>query len=73
MRVKALVRREVFVFLALILATYTIILFFFIFLEPAPLPNFLGFLSLLCYTTTITPSIVRTVFPATKKTMFYAG
>jgi sulfoxide reductase heme-binding subunit YedZ len=67
MRVQALVRREVFVFLALILATYTIILFFFMFLEPAPLPNFLGFLSLLCYTLTVTPSIVRTVFPATKK------
>ena len=67
MHVKALVRREVFIFLALIIATYTIILFLFIFLEPAPLSNFLGFLSLLCCTTTITPSIVRTVFPATKK------
>lgn len=67
MRIQALVRREVFTFLALILATYTIILLFYVFLEPAPLSNFLGFLSLLCYTATIAPSIVKTVFPATKK------
>ncbi len=67
MRIQALVRREVFTFLAFILATYTVILLFYVFLKPAPLPNFLGFLSLLCYTATIAPSIVKTVFPATKK------
>lgn len=62
-----LVRKEVFVFLAVVIASYAISVLVFLALDPAPIANILGFLSLLCYVVTILPSIVKTVFPASKK------
>lgn len=64
---QALVRKEVFIFLVLVIASYAISVVLFLFLAPAPLANILGFLSLLCYVATILPSIVKTVFPASQK------
>lgn len=64
---QVLVRKEVFVFLALVIASYTVSLFLFLFLEPAPFTNMLGFLSLFCYTATIIPSLIKAVFTSTKQ------
>ena len=61
-----LVRQEVFIFMALVLATYTASFLLFLFLTPAPLANILGLLSLLCFSATTLPSILKTVFPSTK-------
>ena len=64
---QALIRKEVPVFLLLLLIGYIISLLLFLILKPAPFTNILGFISLLLYTVTLLPSILKTVFPVTKK------
>ncbi|NET40988.1 ferric reductase-like transmembrane domain-containing protein [Okeania sp. SIO2B3] len=39
-------------------------------MDTAPVANYLGFLALICYVITLLPSILRIVFPSTKKTEF---
>ncbi len=63
----ALIRKGVPVFLLLLLIGYIISLLLFLLLEPAPLANILGFVSLLLYTVTLIPSMLKTVFPLTKR------
>ena len=64
---KSLIRKQVVFFIAIILASYFTSLFIWIAFNPAPLANTLGFLALSTYGATVTPSIARVVFPATKQ------
>lgn len=66
MRKKVLVYNQALVFFALILSSYIASLLLALFLKPAPLANFLGFLSLVSYIATLLPSILKTVFPTTR-------
>jgi len=67
MHKQALIRKEVPVFLLLLLIGYIISLLLFFLLEPAPLANILGFVSLVLYIITFIPSILKTVFLVTKR------
>ena len=67
---QVVMRKQVFVFLALVLASYACSLLLAIFFNPAPLANILGFLGLLSYIITLIPSILKVVLPATKKNQF---
>lgn len=67
MHKKGLIRKEVPVFVLLLLIGYIISLLLFFVLEPAPLANILGFVSLLLYIITFIPSILKTLFPVTKR------
>lgn len=60
-------RKQVFIFLALVLAIYPISLSLVRLVNPAPLANILGFLSLLSYIATLLPSIGKVIFPSTRK------
>lgn len=62
-----LIRKQVIIFLAIVLISYFVSLLLWIIFNPAPLANILGFLALLIYVATVLPSIVRVVFPATKQ------
>lgn len=62
-----LFRNNSFVFVALVLLSYAVSILIFIVLDPTPFANIIGWLSLSLYTSTIMPSIMKTVFPATKK------
>ncbi len=62
-----ILRRKVLVFIALVIASYAISLAIFVFLEPAPIANVIGLLSLLCYTATLLPSIIKAIYPAIKR------
>jgi sulfoxide reductase heme-binding subunit YedZ len=62
-----LIREQVVIFIAIVLASYFASLLIWIAFTPAPLANILGFLALLSYSATILPSITRIVFPATKQ------
>lgn len=62
-----LIREQVVIFIAIVLASYFASLLIWIAFTPAPLANILGFLGLLSYSATILPSITRIVFPATKQ------
>lgn len=67
MHKQSLIRKQVPVFVLLLLIGYIISLLLFFLLKPAPLANILGFVSLLLYSITLLPSILKTVFPVTKK------
>lgn len=60
-------RKQVLIFLGLVISSYIASVALTFFLEPAPLANILGFLALSCYIVTLVPSIARTVFPSLKK------
>ncbi len=62
-----LFRKKFFIFVALVLFSCAFSILLFIVLDPAPFANIIGWLSLLLYTSTIMPTIMKTVFPATKK------
>jgi sulfoxide reductase heme-binding subunit YedZ len=64
---KNLVSQKTLLFLGLVLAIYPISLLLAQFLELAPISNILGFLALVCYIATLLPSILKIVFPITKK------
>ena len=70
---QALIRKEVPVFLVLLLIGYIISLLLFFLLEPAPFANILRFVSLLLYTVTLIPSILKIVSRLLKKIKFYVG
>lgn len=63
-------RQQVFVYLGLVLFSYSVSGLLALFIKPAPLANILGFLALLCYIATLIPSIIKAVFPNTKKNKF---
>ena len=67
MHKQALIRKQVPVFVLLLLIGYIISLLVFSLFKLAPLANILGFVSLLLYTVTLIPSILKTVFPVTKR------
>lgn len=66
MRKQILVYNQALVFFTLTLTSYIATLLLALFLKPAPLANFLGFLSLVTYIATLLPSILKTVFPITR-------
>ncbi len=70
MRKQVLVRQQVVVFIALVLASYPISSLLGLFINLAPIANILGFLSLLSYVFTLLPSLLKIVFPITKKSRF---
>ena len=67
MRKTPLIRRQVIIFLILVLSSYLIALLIAIALNPPFLANIFGFLSLLVYVVTVLPSILKKVFPQSKK------
>jgi hypothetical protein len=67
---QALIRKEVSVFLLLLLIGYISSLLLFFLLEPAPIANILVFISLLLCTLTLIPSILKTVFQLLKRNFF---
>ena len=62
-----ILRRKIIAFIALVIASYAISLAIFVFLEPAPIANLIGLISLLCYTATLIPGIIGIICPAIKK------
>ncbi len=60
-------RTQILVFLILYSVSYIATWLLGLFFNPAPLANLLGFLSLLCYISTLLPSLVKAIFPALKK------
>ncbi len=60
-------RKQSVIYVLLVLATYPISLFLAFFLKPAPIANILGFFALLSYIATLLPSLIKLVFPQTKK------
>jgi methionine sulfoxide reductase heme-binding subunit len=67
MLLKKKVSQTTLLFLILVLTIYPISLFLAQFLELAPISNILGFFALACYIATLLPSILKIVFPITKK------
>lgn len=61
-----------FIYLILVLLTYPVSLILALFLKPAPIANILGFFALLSYIATLLPSLIKLVFPATKKNKLLA-
>ena len=64
-----IIRRKVLIFIALVVVSYATSLAIFVFWEPAPIANAIGLISLLCYTTTLIPSIAGVIYPAIKKNL----
>lgn len=60
-------RKQSIIYVLLVLATYPISLLIALFLKPAPIANILGFFALICYIATLLPSLIKLVFPTTKK------
>lgn len=60
-------RKQSIIYVLLVLATYPISLLLAFFLKPAPIANILGFFALLSYIATLLPSLIKLVFPTTKK------
>ncbi len=67
---QVVIRKQVFVFLILVLASYACSLLLAVFFNSAPLANILGCLGLLSYLITIVPSILKVVLPIAKKNQF---
>lgn len=67
MRKIPLIRKQVIIFLILVLSSYFIALLIAILFNPPFLANIFGFLSLLVYAVTVLPSILKKVFPKSKK------
>lgn len=63
-------RKQSIIYVLLVLATYPISLLLAFFLKPAPIANILGFFALLSYIATLLPSLIKLVFPTTKKNKF---
>lgn len=61
-----MIRPHALIFLALYAACYIATILVGIFLNPAPLANIIGLLSLLFYIATLLPSLLKAVFPAFK-------
>lgn len=62
-----MLRKEVLIFLGLVLSSYItscVVAFFF---APASLANILGFLALVSYAVTLLPGMLRVVFPSLKR------
>ncbi len=60
-------RTQILVFLILYSVSYIATWLLGLFFNPAPVANLLGFLSLLCYISTLLPSLLKAIFPALKK------
>lgn len=67
-----IIRKENFIYLILVLLTYPVSLILALFLKPAPIANILGFFALLSYLATLLPSLIKVVFPLTKKNKILA-
>ncbi len=65
-------RKQVLGYILLIVAVYPITFVANLFFYPAPIANILGFFALLSYTATLLPSLIKIVFPATKKSKVLA-
>ena len=65
-------RKQSIIYVLLVLATYPISLLLGLFLKPAPIANILGFFALLSYIATLLPSLIKLVFPTTKKNKILA-
>ena len=60
-------RKQYFIYLLLVLATYPVSLILAFFFKPAPIANILGLFALLSYIASLLPSLIKAVFPSTKK------
>jgi sulfoxide reductase heme-binding subunit YedZ len=63
MRLTIIVRKQALGFLALALIIYITTVILALFFKPVPLANFIGCLSLVTYTATLMPSMVKKLFP----------
>lgn len=64
-------RREI-IYSLLILAIYPISLLLAFFCNPAPIANIIGLFALFAYVATLLPSLIKTIFPNTKKNLILA-
>lgn len=64
--------KKVIIYLSLILAIYPTSLLLAFFFKPAPVANIIGFFALLVYIATLLPSLIKAVFPSTRKNKFLA-
>jgi len=62
-----MIRKQVWLFLGLVLSSYIASCMITLFFDPAPLANILGFLALISYAVTLLPGMLRVVFPTLKK------
>jgi sulfoxide reductase heme-binding subunit YedZ len=60
-------RKQAVIYLLVVLAIYPISLILAFFFHPAPIANIIGFFALLSYIATLLPSLIKAVFPSTKK------
>ena len=60
-------RKQYFIYLLLVLETYPVSLILAFFFKPAPIANILGLFALLSYIASLLPSLIKAVFPSTKK------
>ena len=65
-------RKQYFIYLLLVLATYPVSLILAFFFKPAPIANILGLFALLSYIASLLPSLIKAVFPSTKKNKIIA-
>jgi methionine sulfoxide reductase heme-binding subunit len=60
-------RKQVLIFLAIFLSIYAIALLSTLLVNPGLFANIVGFLSLLCYSATLLPSLIKVNFPSSRK------
>lgn len=65
-------RKQYFIYLLLVLATYPVSLILAFFFKPVPIANILGFFALLSYIASLLPSLIKAVFPSSKKNKIIA-
>lgn len=65
-------RKQYFIYLLLVLATYPVSLILAFFFKPAPIANILGLFALLSYIASLLPSLIKAVFTSTKKNKILA-
>ncbi len=65
-------RKQYFIYLLLVLATYPVSLILAFFFKPAPIANILGLFALLSYIASLLPSLIKAVFSSTKKNKIIA-
>jgi len=58
-------RKQYFIYLLLVLATYPVSLILAFIFKPAPIANILGLFALLSYIASLLPSLIKAVFPST--------
>lgn len=66
-------RRQVLIFLGIFLSIYSLALLSTLFINPGLFANIVGFLSLLCYIATLTPSLIKANFAINRKSEVIAN